>query len=144
MSDWRCERKEERKAELEEKITELRKEAEEREMLISAVEREGIVVAPAEDGKVCCYGTPINTKGLLVSTSDETFEVEAGCKDDDRAVITFATISGSKPKITMDKNGKVELVNIVFSGKDAIKEALGVLRAATVLLRAQSRRKNEI
>ena len=144
MSDWRSERKEERKAELEKRILGLRKEAEEQEMLIATVEREGVMVTPADDATVCCYGIPIDMKGLFVSTADDTFVVEAGCNDDDKAIVTFATLRGAQPKITMDKNEKGELVNIAFSGKDAIKEALGVLRAATVLLRAQSRRKNEI
>ncbi len=145
MADWRSDRKAQRKEDLEKKILIIRSKAEEREKLISAVEGEGVIVSPAEDGKVCCFGTPLDTKGLLVSTSDETFEVEVGCKangfDNDRAVITFATISGSKPRITMDRDGEVELINIVFSGKDAIREALGVLRAATVLIKTQARRK---
>lgn len=138
MADWRAERKGQRKSELEKKILSLRTEAEEKDRLISAVESEGVVVDTAEDAAVCCYGTPVDTKSLLVSTSNETFEVEAGCKGERTAVITFATLSGDKPKITMDKDGKVELVNIIFGD---VKEALGVLRAATVLLKAQSRRK---
>ena len=133
MTDWKAQRK----AKLEEKIQALRKEAEETERLIAAVETDGVLVSPADDSTVCCYGTDVDVKGLLVSATDETFLVEAGCNDD-TAVITFATSLRDQPKIVAASDDDVELVNIVFG---STKEALAALRAATVVLKAQLRRK---